>query len=895
MTNDGVIRRFRSQKVAALLAYLALHVGRDCTREQICEMLWPEIETTLAHTRLRVTLSSLRKQLEPPVMPYGTVLDTSVHGTVRLRTETVSTDVSVLDEAIRRKDAPTIRQLIERGELLPTFYDEWVQEWRYRIDVARDSLDSVPVEAIPQEANCDSPASNTRVVSAPTFSKHLPVYLTRFFGRVQEQERLAELIDDPHVRLVTITGGGGNGKTRLSVETSRAWNDGPVWFVSVSNLWDGGRLADVILRSLDILAAPNADPLTQIAQYFDGQPAPLLVLDNLEQIAARAAATISTLLGSTTNLTILAVSRTRLEIPGEQILELGPLSLPENLESDLAQIATVSAINLFVHRSQSVRPDFQLTAHNVVDVVAVCRLLEGIPLAVELAAARSAVLSPAQMHQRLQEHWNALTAIGNRLGKEDRHRSLRAVIEWSAALLPAEQVALFLRLAVFRGGATQEAIEGVCEVPFPLDTLSRLRGCSLVQVREYHGEPRFTILEVLRQWAEEQLSDAEKQRLAHRHAIWFADWATRQSEQFHTPQENRAIATLSLDDANLRWALEQCLETGEATNAHRLLVVLSKHWQWQGRLQELSKVAKRVLVLPGPVPQSLRFDAIYGVIVVFFSLGDLDSASRYAGELESLARESNDPRQMAIALGQKEYLLHNTQHIAEAESILQDASVYAQTSGDLATQSKVLERQGMYAARHHKDYARGHAYLNKATLLVRQLGDQRHLTIILYNIGILFADEKQFSEAAERLNESLALAIATEDVWMQLYCRIALARVWLGLKDLNHTHSELSAALPLALRTGDLYLLEPLLIHLSRFLNEVKQSTNAVLILGAAITVREIANCPYDSDLPEFITEMETVLGKKAFDQQYASGKKLTPSESMQIAVKILQAISPPF
>ena len=520
---------------------------------------------------------------------------------------------------------------------------------------------------------------------------------------------------------------------------------------------------------------------------------------------------------------------------------------------------------------------------------ALCRLLEGIPLAIELAAARIAVLSPARMYERLQAHWDSLPAVGQRTNKEDRHRSLRATIEWSAALLPPDQRRLFLQLSLFSDGATQEAVEAVCDSPFALDTLARLRACSLVQVRDVHGESRFTMLHVLHQWAGEQLSDDERNALEFRHARWFTDWAASEYRHFFGPDERRATLALGDDYANLNAALEWHLQKGDAGEAFRLLQVLVDHWQWEARLPELTQAAERVLALPRPAQTDAVFDTLSGMVIVFFSRGDREKAFTLAGEVYAVARAKNDAAWLALALSQQGYLRQVTQQVDAAEAPLQESLAMVEQIGDPHIQSRIFQRVGLFRARHRGDYVGGHALLDRAADLMRGIGDQRSLSAILYNKAISLMDQQRYADSVPLLTEALALALATGDRWMQLYCHISLAGGFLGVEDIARAKSELGAALPLCRRTGDVAILAPLLLHLFLVLKAGEQWQFAAQVLGAAETVCEIVHRPRDADIPDQIAVLKKALGEKRLARDYAHGLSLTPPEILTLVETIFR------
>ncbi|MGC4047692.1 MAG: winged helix-turn-helix domain-containing protein [Armatimonas sp.] len=459
------VRRFRSQRAAALLAYLALRLGRDVPREELAEALWPEEDPKVTANRLRVTLTSLRHQIELPGMVPGSVLDASRGGYLRLRSETVWCDVTALDSALRRGDRVEAARLAQ-GTLLPGFWDEWILNERERFEALKEELPQTTGVASTPKPNQTANEATAELSAMPL--RRLPLYLTSFVGREQELDTVLTRLTSDGVRLVTLTGLGGNGKTRLSVEVARRLPESwAVWFVPLSDLWQGERLADALRTSLG-LTAGNDEPLEQLVGFLNQQKQPVLVLDNLEQIVLRAAPLLRELLTRVSTLRLVVTSRRRLEIAGETEVVLTPLEPPSSEVLAPELLLRNPALRLFLDRTREVRPDFTLTSGNTEPICALCRLLEGIPLGLELAAARMASLAPAQLHERLKQHWDALEAGEGRARKEDRHRSLRAVVEWSVALLPADARRLFVRLAHFAGGATLEAIEEVCEASFAL-------------------------------------------------------------------------------------------------------------------------------------------------------------------------------------------------------------------------------------------------------------------------------------------------------------------------------------------------------------------------------------------------------------------------------------------
>ena len=374
------VRRFRSQRVAALLAYLALRLGKDVSREELAEALWPEEDPKVTANRLRVSLTSLRHQLEPAGVSPGSVLDSSRAGYLRLRRESVACDVDAFDSAWKRGDLSEAARLAS-GPLLPGFFDEWILSERARLEALREELpEPTPPEAIPTTEASEPPAPEIA-------HSHLPLYLTRFFGRETERDALARLLSEN--RLVTIVASGGMGKTRLSVETARIQPLQAV-FVPLADLPDAVRLPEVVLQALDVRGRVDSDLQELLVAALARRGELLLILDNAEHLVEAASELVWRLLEAVPNLRVLVTSRHALDLPGEALFPLAPLE-PPPVSGTVAQLAEFPAVALFLDRARAVHPDYVLSERHAAGLVALCQKLEGIPLALELEIGRAHV------------------------------------------------------------------------------------------------------------------------------------------------------------------------------------------------------------------------------------------------------------------------------------------------------------------------------------------------------------------------------------------------------------------------------------------------------------------------------------------------------------------------
>ncbi|MGY0005533.1 AfsR/SARP family transcriptional regulator [Micromonospora sp. I033] len=436
---------------------------------------------------------------------------------------------------------------------------------------------------------------------------NLPATLTSFVGREEEVARVAALLD--RFRLATLTGPGGAGKTRLAVESGRAlagrFPDG-VWLVPLAPVTDPvevpqAALAALGLREQALLAragrgAPEpADPVGRLVDALAGRTV-LLLLDNCEHLLDAAADLTERLLTACPGLQVLATSREPLGITGEALRPVESLALPP-AGADPATALAYPAVRLFADRAGAVRPDFTVDATTVGPVVRICRALDGMPLAIELAAARLRTMTAAQVDTRLDDRFRLLTG-GSRTALP-RHQTLRAVVDWSWDLLDDGERALWRRLAVFAGGATLEAVERVCAAPDVVDGISALVDKSLV-VAAGTGEPRYRMLETIREYGLDRLAEAgEADRVRRAHAAEYLALAEEAEPELRGAAQLDWLRRLSADHDNLHAGLRHAIATGDASTAVRYAAALGWYWWLTGQRAEGADLAGQVLALPG--------------------------------------------------------------------------------------------------------------------------------------------------------------------------------------------------------------------------------------------------------------------------------------------------------
>jgi predicted ATPase/DNA-binding XRE family transcriptional regulator len=508
-------------------------------------------------------------------------------------------------------------------------------------------------------------------------SVSVPTPLTRLIGRETEVATLRALLRDDDVRLVTLTGPGGSGKTRLAiavaVEMGDAFPDGVV-FVDLSPLTDPDLVVPAIAAVLGVREVIGVPLLATLSTVLASKRR-LLVLDNCERVLA-AAADIVTLLAASPGLTVLATSREPLHVRGERVFPLLPLPLPapDQLPA-IAALAQVPAVALFVERAEAIQPDFTLTAENAAAVVAICRHLDGLPLAIELAAARINVLPPTALLARLERRLPFLTGGGRDLPA--RQRTMRDAIAWSYDLLSAEEQALFRRLAVFAGGFTLDAAEAVA---MPAGCLPVLDGVvALVEqslLRQMPGtgdEPRYQMFETVREFGLEQLTLAgELDDARERHARHFLALSERLVQGIQIFMDLESITRVAAEQDNVRLALGWCDAQGEIDGLLGLSSLLYGLWLAHGLYREGLHWLERALERSSHTAFAGRVQALVAAGMLATYQGDYAHAATFSAEGLTLARESGDPLLVGQALTIAGFLAYRRADYAQGEELLND-------------------------------------------------------------------------------------------------------------------------------------------------------------------------------------------------------------------------------
>lgn len=873
-----ILSRFKSQKVAALLAYLAFHASQAHSREELVELLWPNDELEAARNRLRVALSTLRHQLEPPGIAAGSVLIAD-RTTIQMHPEAYTTDVqafsNAFNEALRVDEEEREGHLLTaveayRGDLLPGFTEEWIlgererlsqsylqalhrlvrclvrkQEYERALAYALRATQSDPLReeawrdvmrlhvalgqpsaALQQYAELERvlkegvgarPSGSTQQLAeqiqqglghgvgarasvatavkepsppeekppaklplpAPseTLRGYLPVSLTRFFGREEELKRLCSLLspeDDAERRgrLVTLIGPGGMGKSRLALEAARrlrsAYRD-RVWHVNVADLVDPNRIVETIAGVMELPYHPQKRPIAQILEALSGKPS-LLILDCFEHLTDHGAPLLAALLEELPDLTCLLTSRRTLGIAGEQELMLPPLPLPElsppyspGMESvapwseeALACLWNCASVRLFLDRAQAVLPEFQLTPRNASEVVLLCRELEGIPLAIELAATRARVLTPAQMREHLAHRFDLL--VNRRADKDIRHRSLRATLEWSYHLLAPELRRLFARLSVFRGGWSLRAAQEVCAEPDTLETLEQLRIESLVLATEVGGEMRFRMLETIREFASELLPENERALLAQQHADYFVMFAEEAAPYLVGADVVHWMGILDMERDNLRTAFDWCCRSEQpGKTGFRLMNALWRYWVCRGYFAEGRERYAAILQHTQAQPPSVeRARAFVSAGLLAFHQDDYTGARTLFEEAVRLSEQIEDQASIVYARSNLGTALLRQGELHQARAIYEQHVAFHRAANAKVAVASDLNNLGVVACM-LGDYAVARSCFEESLQIHRTTGDRWYIATTTGNLGQVAEELGEYAEAQKWHEESLAI------------------------------------------------------------------------------------------------------------------------------------------
>lgn len=692
--------------------------------------------------------------------------------------------------------------------------------------------------------------------------------LTSFIGRKKELAQVHQVLTQ--TRLLTLTGVGGCGKTRLArqvaveLASANAFQDG-IWWVELAPLNDPALVSLAVAQALQVPETFEHSAIELLADFLAHRQL-LLVLDNCEHVLTACTQLAEQLLLRSLELRILATSREPLGVPGETIFLVPSLSLPEPVDSaPAANLDEYDAPALFVERARSILPSFEPTQQNSGAILHICRRLDGIPLAIELAASRVNVLTVDQIAARLDDRFSLLTA-SNRGAVLPRHKTLRETIDWSYELLSDIERILFRRLAVFAGGFTLEAVESVCsddglsrsEI---LDVLGRLVSKSLVVASLLEQrEARYHLLETIRQYVLQRLTEHdEENKLRNLHLAWYVSFAEQCKSQWRGPRQREVFNQLEVEHDNLRAALEWSKTNSQSIQAGLLLgSALWRFWEIQNHLREGLQQLTELLSLPNARDHTeARAKALYGAGYLAMMQGlqtEYSTSQAFLEESLAIAQELQEPHLIATAI----YGLG-------------------------------------VVARFRGDDARAEELLHESLTMFRQLGDRVGTYISLYNLAEAAATRGDLERAGTLHLESLALKRAQNDEWSVANSLLSLATI-ARIQNATARATELAQeSLALFQKIGDIANIAFVLRELSAIAVTQGQSQLAVQLYAAADTVLEALGYPsghaFRADDPDPLSSVRTRMGETRFHAAWERGSTKTLDQAIEQARSFGQEI----
>jgi non-specific serine/threonine protein kinase len=724
----------------------------------------------------------------------------------------------------------------------------------------------------------------------------VPLPLTSFVGRAHQLAEVRHLLDS--ARLLMLAGAAGVGKTRLAIEVARDV-DTEVGFVELAPLADGAEVPHAVASILGVQEQPRQSLMQTLAESLQSRDL-LLVLDNCEHLLHFCAELTGTLLRACPRLRVLATSREPLGMAGEVVWPVPALSLPQLDAPFIAAQGTSEAVSLFVERARAVSPDFALTEKNARAIAEVCVQLDGLPLALELAAARVRVLSPLQIAKRLSDRFGLL-ASGSR-GAPARHHSLQAAIDWSFDLLSARERLLLERLAVFAGGWTLEAVETVCaggdiQPSEVLGLLGRLVDRSLVVAEPASsGAFRYRLLETIRKYASERLArSGEADALARRHRAWYMSLGEQALHDYWLRADLPGWwERLAAEQANFRAALRFSLERCEPELGLRLMTGLWVLWAFRGPWVEGSDWIARLLALPGHVPMQVRADALSAAGHMRFEQGDVAVARDLVHEAVALQRQFGAARGLAMALDHAGLVASARGEFEAAQALHAEAVAVDRAAGNHGYEAISLETwsAGTYL---QGDFALARKLAEASLALVNTRDPESgslevDANVTTYILGRIALCNGDVASARRQFEANLALWRATGDA----RCRPAVGALvglsCVALIEQNPTNAGglLDEALALSERLGSGAALAYSLEGYAILAAARNQREEAVRLAGAAAALRASLEHPISPAeqvvLERWLGPARACLGEAATAQAWSSGHALSTQQAIQCA-----------
>lgn len=737
-----------------------------------------------------------------------------------------------------------------------------------------------------------APASSTSH-NLPSHKTNLPDALTSFIGREHEITEIKHLL--ARTRLLTLTGTGGIGKTRLALKVGEellsSYPDG-VYFIELASVTNPGHIPNALAQALQLLPGNEKTIDAALTDYLRDKHL-LLILDNCEHLLVACARLAENLLRASPNLRILATSRETLGILSAQSWRVPSLALPAESDPIVELAEAPEAMQLFVERALFVKPDFALTPANTKTIATICRRLDCIPLAIELAATRVRVLSPDQIAERLAYRFELLTQ-GN-ITVLPRHQTLRAAIDWSYDLLSEPERALLRRLVPFIGGWTLEGAEAVFTTQDTLDLLTQLVDKSLIIVSDHYQETRFHMLETIREYVLEKLSHEDDSRHIYQlHLDYYIAFAEKASPALRTSQQKIWYDRLEIEHDNLRAALQWAIRNDNVFAGCKLIAALSHFWFWRGYWSEGAEWAKAILALADEshktADKPLWAKTLIGAIDIIGRSGDFSRFEEWLGELSTLADELQDNVLLAWVKTMTSIQLPD---YSEAMTALEEAVILARLGGDLWLMADALYMMGDRARGTGED-EKAYNYYSESAAVFRQLGDWDSLANQLGNLGRLAFYRGDDAQARAAFEESIQIHRTLGNRLGKADWLLQLATVALYQQDYSHAQAALIECLPIYQSIGNMEAVADVLALAARLVEAKGQPETAAQLLGAADSLLEKFSIIHQVIDPrsaqEFSRHVEVIkarLSSEDFSAAWRTGRSLTIDQMVKFVLAL--------
>jgi predicted ATPase/class 3 adenylate cyclase len=725
-------------------------------------------------------------------------------------------------------------------------------------------------------------------------TNNLPTQLTSFIGRKRELAEAKTKLEG--ARLLTLIGPGGTGKTRLSIQLGSqllsTFKDG-VWLVEFAPISDPSLVMQTIASTFDIREAPGV-PLKVLVHDYLRDKHTLLILDNCEHLVEASAKVADEFLHTAPQLKIIASSREALAINGETVYWVPSLSLPGQAEATKDAALGCESVQLFVERASAANPTFQLTDENASSVAQVCSRLDGIPLAIELAASRVAVFSPEQIAERLDDRFKLLTG-GSRTALP-RQQTLRALIDWSYDLLSEPERALLRRLSVFAGGWTFEAAETICNNVDVFEHLPQLINKSLVTVKDEGDEPRYHLLETIRQYARDKLLEAgEGEGTRDRHLAYFLELAETASPELRTrANELQWLRLLETEYDNIRAAIEWGLSNdpfAAMRMVHLLMffMITKSHTgeghRWGAEALKQIKDGKSLTTEQNKHKGRL----LASMSILSFSMGDNQTTRTEADEAITLLRSTDDTPNLAFTLGFRaaaDFLTGNTDAAVKAS---EEAIRLAEELGDNHILGIVLSSASRVEAFAKGDFAKAYAVHERACDLLKEYGNRWAYAITLYGLANIAIALKEFETARKKFN--LAMQIM-QDLGAQRNINMIksdLAHILRLEGNYPQAMSSYRETIKEWQRTGHRAAVAHQLESMAFIAKALEQTGKSIQLLGAAEVLRQKINIdmtPQERELyNKEVSDLKANMGEKKFTSLWTDGRSMTTDQAINLAL----------